>query len=142
MAQGVSDMAIGTLPGNRGLDAAMTANLNEVSRARAVIWANMLCVLAWIVINVVAGWELRNGRPYGVALAGFGMGVAWTVALWDISRRRMAGGVAVYTVSGLLLLLAMGMFVPELSLLLTFATFIFLAFGLSYLGGKASMRIV
>jgi two-component system cell cycle sensor histidine kinase/response regulator CckA len=45
-------------------------------------------------------------------------------------------------VSGLLLLLAMGMFVPELSLLLSFATFIFLAFGLSYMGGRASMQVV
>jgi signal transduction histidine kinase len=135
-------MAIGTVPASRALDGATTANLNEVSRARAVIWANMLCVLAWIVINVVAGWELRNARPYGVALAGFGMVLAWTLALWDISGGRMARGVAVYTVSGLLLLLAMGMFVPELSLLLTFATFIFLAFGLSYMSGRASMQVV
>jgi signal transduction histidine kinase len=135
-------MAIGRSAGSRGLDDATTANLNEASRARAVIWANMLCVLAWIVINIIAGWELHNGRPYGVALAGFGMVVAWTLALRDISSGRMARGVAVYTVSGLLLLLAMGMFVPELSLLLTFATFIFLAFGLSYMSGRASMQVV
>ena len=52
------------------------------------------------------------------------------------------GVVATYTISGLLLLLVMGLFVPELSLLFTFATFIFLAFGLSYLGGRASLRVV
>jgi signal transduction histidine kinase/CheY-like chemotaxis protein len=54
----------------------------------------------------------------------------------------MARAVATYTVSGLLLLLAMGLFVPELSLLFTFATFIFLAFGLSYMNGRASMQVV
>jgi hypothetical protein len=36
----------------------------------------------------------------------------------------------------------MGLFVPELSLLFTFATFIFLAFGLSYMSGRASMQVV
>ena len=121
---------------------ATAAGLNELSRARAVIWVNLSCVLAWIVINVVAGWELHNARPYGVALAGLGMAISWGLALREISAGRMARGVALYTVSGLVLLLAMGLSVPELSLLFTFATFIFLAFGLSYMGGRASMQVV
>jgi signal transduction histidine kinase/CheY-like chemotaxis protein len=70
------------------------------------------------------------------------MAVVWLVALRQISSGRMARGVATYTVSGLLLLLVMGLFVPELSLLFVFATFIFLAFGLSYLGGRASSKVV
>jgi signal transduction histidine kinase len=121
---------------------ATAAGLNELSRARAVIWVNLACVLVWIVINVVAGWELHNARPYGVALAGAGMAIAWSLALREISAGRMARGVALYTVSGLVLLLAMGISVPELSLLFTFATFIFLAFGLSYMSGRASKQVV
>src|SRR3981081_211435 len=93
-------------------------------------------------INGTAAWWLHNGRPLGVAGAGLAMAVTWTWALLDISRGRMARAVATYTVSGLLLLLAMGIFVPELSLLFTFATFIFLAFGLSYMSGRASMQVV
>jgi signal transduction histidine kinase len=115
---------------------------DEVSRARAVIWMNLACVAAWIVINCVAAWWLHNTRPVGVAAAGLAMAVVWAWALRQISSGRMARGVATYTVSGLLLLLAMGVFVPELSLLFTFATFIFLAFGLSYLSGRASMQVV
>jgi signal transduction histidine kinase/CheY-like chemotaxis protein len=115
---------------------------HEISRARAVIWLNLACVAGWIVINSVAGWWLHNSRPLGVAGAGLAMAVTWTWALRDISHGRMARAVATYTVSGLLLLLAMGLFVPELSLLFTFATFIFLAFGLSYMSGRASMEVV
>jgi signal transduction histidine kinase len=115
---------------------------HEVSRARAVIRLNLACVLAWIVINCSAGWWLGNPRPYGVAAAGAGMAVVWTWALRQITRGRMALGVASYAISGPLFLLAMGLFVPELSLLFTFATFIFLAFGLSYLDGRASMQVV
>ena len=114
----------------------------EVSRARAVIWINLGCVVAWIVINGVAGWLVHNLAPVGVAAAGFAMAVVWTWALRQISSGRMAQGVATYTVSGLLLLLAMGLFLPELALLFVFATFIFLAFGLSYMSGRASMQVV
>src|SRR3982074_3599044 len=114
----------------------------EISRARAVIWINWACVAVWVVINGAAAWWLHNGRPLGGAGAGLAMAVTWTWALRDISRGRMARAVATYTVSGLLLLLAMGLFVPELSLLFTFATFIFLAFGLSYMSGRASMQVV
>jgi signal transduction histidine kinase len=114
----------------------------EISRARAVIWLNLACVAAWIVLNSAAAIVLHNPRPYGVAAAGFGMLIAWSVALLQIARGRMAAAVANYTVSGLLFLLVMGLFVPELSLLFTFATFIFLAFGLSYMSGRASMQVV
>jgi len=115
---------------------------HEVSRARAVIRLNLACVLAWIPINCAAGWWLHNARPFGVAAAGLAMAVVWIWALRQVTAGRMALGVASYTISGLLLLLAMGLFVPELSLLFTFATFIFLAFGLSYMGGRASMQVV
>ena len=114
----------------------------EISRARAVIRLNLACVAAWMVINTAAAWWLHNPRPAGVAAAGLGMTAASMFALRDISRGRMPRAVATYTISGLLLLLAMGLFVPELSLLFTFATFIFLAFGLSYMSGRASMEIV
>src|SRR5579859_5457511 len=114
---------------------------HEISRARAVIRLNLGCVLVWIAINCVAAWWLHNPRPAGVAAAGLAMAGIWTWALRQISGGRMAPGVAAYTVSGLLLLV-MGLFVPELSLLFTFATFIFLAFGLSYMSGRASMQVV
>src|SRR3981081_896733 len=69
------------------------------------------------------------------------------VAAQRAARRRGAGrrarpSVAVVTLAGLLLLRVMGLFVPELSLMFTFATFIFLAFGLSYMSGRASMQVV
>jgi signal transduction histidine kinase len=116
---------------------------DETSRARVIVRLNLGCVLAWIALNCAAAWWLHNVRPAGVAAAGAAMAGTWTWVLRQISRRRMTPGVvATYTVSGLLLLLVMGLFVPELSLLFTFATFIFLAFGLSYLGGRASMRVV
>jgi signal transduction histidine kinase len=114
----------------------------EISRARAVIWLNLACVAAWVLLNCAAGWWLHNARPVGVAAAGLAMAGCFVWALRLISGGRMAQGVALYTVSGLLLLLAMGLFVPELSLLFTFATFIFLAFGLSYMSGRASMQVV
>src|ERR1700716_1112415 len=124
------------------LGGAVRYDPHEVSRARAVIWMNLACVAAWIVINSVASWWLHNSRPSGVAGAGGARAATWIWALRDISHGRMARAVATYTVSGLLLLLAMGLFVPELSLLFTFATFIFLAFGLSYMSGRASMQVV
>ena len=123
-------------------DGSARYELHEISRARAVIWINLACVAAWVVINGAAGWWLQNGRPIGVAGAGVAMAATWIWALRDISHGRMARAVATYTVSGLLLLLTMGLFVPELSLLFTFATFIFLAFGLSYMSGRASMQVV
>jgi signal transduction histidine kinase len=132
---------VGTRPTTAGGRAA-SHDPHEVGRARAVIRLNLACVLAWIPINCAAGWWLHDPRPYGVAAAGLGMAVIWTWALRQITRGRMAMGVACYTISGLLLLLAMGLFVPELSLLFTFATFIFLAFGLSFMDGRASRQVV
>ena len=125
------------------LDGESRYDPDEVSRARAVVRLNLGCVLAWIALNFAAAWWLHNVRPGGVAAAGAAMAGTWTWVLRQISRGRMTPGVvATYTISGLLLLLVMGLFVPELSLLFTFATFIFLAFGLSYLGGRASLRVV
>jgi signal transduction histidine kinase/CheY-like chemotaxis protein len=116
---------------------------NEISRARAVVRLNLGCVLAWVAVNCAAAWWLHNVRAAGVAAAGAAMAATWAWVLRRISRGQMTPGVVTtYTVSGLLLLMVMGLFVPELSLLFTFATFIFLAFGLSYLGGRASMRVV
>jgi signal transduction histidine kinase len=86
--------------------------------------------------------EPRDRRPVLATPLACGVLFGGALALWEISAGRMARGVAVYTVSGLLLLLAMGLFVPELSLLFAFATFIFLAFGLSYMTGRASMQVV
>ena len=36
---------------------------DEVGRARAVIRLNLVCVWAWIAINIAAAWWLHNGRP-------------------------------------------------------------------------------
>ena len=115
---------------------------DEVSRARAVIRLNLGCVVAWTVINCGGAWWLHNARPAGVAAAGLAMAGTFTWALRQISGGRMPSGVATYTISGLLLLLVMGLFVPELSLMFTLATFIFLAFGLTYMSGRASMQVV
>jgi signal transduction histidine kinase/CheY-like chemotaxis protein len=119
-----------------------TQDLDEIRRARAVIRMNFACVLIWIPINVIAAAVIPNWHPYGVAAAGAGMAIAWSVALRQIAYGRMAQGVVTYTVSGLLLLLVMGIFVPELALLFTFATFIFLAFGLSYMTGRPAIYTV
>jgi hypothetical protein len=91
------------------LTSAAGRDADEISRARAVIRLNLGCVIAWIAINGAAGWWLHNARPIGVAAAGLGMAVAFSVALWDIARGRMARAVGIYTISGLLLLLAMGL---------------------------------
>ena len=116
---------------------------DEVGRARAVIRLNLVCVWAWIAINIAAAWWLHNGRPAGVAAAGLAMAGIWTWALRQISDgRKIRSAIAAHTIAGLLLLPVMGLFVPELSLMFTFATFIFLAFGLSYMSGRASMQVV
>jgi signal transduction histidine kinase/CheY-like chemotaxis protein len=132
----------GEAPSDDALERAAPGDVHEISRARAVIWVNLACLAGWVVINVAASWTLHNARLLGVAGAGLAMAAAWTVALHQITSHRMAQGVATYTVSGLLLVLAMGLFVPELSILFTFATFIFLAFGLSYMSGRASLQVV
>src|SRR5206468_4302429 len=97
----------------------------------------------WIAINIAAAWWLHDARPAGVAAAGLAMAAIWTWALRQISHgQNVRHAIAAYTIAGLLLLLVMGLFVPELSLMFTFATFIFLAFGLSYMSGRASMQVV
>ena len=95
---------------------------DEVSRARAVIRLNLGCVVAWTVINCGGARWLHNARPAGVAAAGLAMAGTFTWALRQISGGRTPSGVATYTISGLLLLLTMGLFVPELSLMFTLAT--------------------
>jgi len=128
---------------NAVLSGATRYDPDEVSRARAVIRLNLVCVVAWIAINITAAWWLHNARPAGVAAAGLAMAVIWTWVLHQISDgRKIRRAIAAYTIAGLLLLLVMGLFVPELSLMFIFATFIFLAFGLSYMSGRASMQVV
>jgi signal transduction histidine kinase len=114
----------------------------EISRARAVIRLSLLCAVTWAAINCGAGWWLHNPRPEGVAIAGFVMAGAWVWALHRISGGRMASATAAYTISGLVLLAVMGLFVPEFALLFTLATFIFLAFGVSHSSGRSSTGVV
>jgi signal transduction histidine kinase len=114
----------------------------EISRARAVIRLSLLCAILWAAINCGAGCWLHNVRPEGVAIAGFVMAGVWAWALRRISADRMAWAVAAYTISGLVLLAVMGLLVPEFSLLFTFATFIFLAFGVSHMSGRSSTGVV
>src|SRR5580692_1147789 len=136
--------------GNSAGDTPMTAlpsgaahyGPEEISRARAVIRLSLLCAILWAAINCGAGWWLHNVRPDGVAIAGFVMAGVWAWALHRISGDRMASAVASYTVSGLVLLAVMGLLVPEFSLLFTFSTFIFLAFGVSHMSGRSSTWVV
>ncbi len=114
----------------------------EVRRAKYTIYINAACCGGWIVINVVAARLLGKPRVYGLSAAALAMILCWTVALYDLRAGRVMRGVLNYVISGLLLLLAMGFFVPEMSLLFVFATFIFLAFGLSYADRLASSAIV
>jgi signal transduction histidine kinase len=114
----------------------------EISRARAVIRLSLLCAVTWAAINCGAGWWLHNARPEGVAIAGLVMAGTWAWALRRISGGRMASATAAYTISGLVLLAVMGLFVPEFALLFTLATFIFLAFGVSYSSGRSSTGVV
>jgi signal transduction histidine kinase len=114
----------------------------EISRARAVIRLSLLCAILWASINWAAGWWLHNVRPDGVAIAGFVMAGVWAWALHQISGDRMASAVAAFTISGLVLLAVMGLLVPEFSLIFIFATFIFLAFGVSHMSGRSSTGVV
>ena len=115
----------------------------ETSRARAIVRQSLVCAVAWAAIICGAAVWLHSARAAGVTVTGVAMAVTWTWVLQRISRGRMTPGVvAVYPVSALVLLLVMGLFVPELSLLFTFVTFMFLAFGLSFLSGRASKLVV
>src|SRR5580692_3323301 len=115
----------------------------ETSRARAIVRLSLICAVAWAAINCGAAVWLHSARAVGVVVTGLAMAVTWSWVLQRISRGRMTPGVvAVYPVSALVLLLVMGLFVPELALLFTFVTFMFLAFGLSFLSGRASKLVV
>jgi len=115
----------------------------ETSRARAIVRLSLICAVAWAAINCGAALWLHSARAVGVVVTGLAMAVTWSWVLQRISRGRMTPGVvAVYPVSALVLLLVMGLFVPELALLFTFVTFMFLAFGLSFLSGRASKLVV
>ncbi|MFT3842137.1 MAG: response regulator [Myxococcaceae bacterium] len=114
----------------------------EVRRAQYTIYVNAACCAAWAVICAVAAKVLGNLRPLGLSGAAVAMIACWLIALRDLKAGRLMRGVLNYSVSGLLLLLVMGLFVPEMSVLFTFATFIFLAFGLSYASARASSAIV
>jgi signal transduction histidine kinase len=115
----------------------------ETSRAHAIVRLSLICAIAWMAIICGAAWWLHNVRAAGVAVTGLAMVATWTWVLRRISDGRMTPCViAVYTVSALVLLLVMGLFVPELSLLFTFVTFMFLAFGLCFLSGRPSMQVV
>jgi len=114
----------------------------EVRRARYTIFANIAACVGWLVLNAAAAWWLRQLRLLGLSAAALVMILCWIPALRDLNRGRVIRGVKTYVLSGLVLLFAMGLSVPEMSLLFVFATFIMLAFGLSYAGSAASSLIV
>ena len=133
-------MAEGRLHGRPIADDAFDAT--EIGRATLTIHANMACCVAWAAINGVAAWSLHQPRLLGVAIAALAMVGCWVVALRDLARKRVIRGVLNYVISGLVLLLAMGLCVPEMSVLFVFATFIFLAYGLSYADRVATSAVV
>jgi PAS domain S-box-containing protein len=114
----------------------------EIRRARYTIFANMACCGGWVVLNAIAAWLLGNARLLGLSASALAMIACWVVALRDIRQNRVMRGVLNYVLSGLLLLLAMGLFVPEMAVLFVFATFIFLAYGLSYANTSWSALVV
>jgi len=114
----------------------------EVQRAKYTIYLNSACCAGWCAINAFGAWLLGAVHLWGLFAASAGMIASWTFALRDLRHGFVLRGVLNYVVSGLLLLLAMSLSVPEMSLLFVFATFIFLAFGLSYADRAASLWIV
>jgi len=121
---------------------AVNFDATELARARYTIYANIYCCAEWIVLNAAAALLLGTPRLFGLAGAALAMIVSWALALRDLSAGKVARGVLNYVISGLLLLLCMGLFAPEMSVLFMFATFIFLAFGLSYASATASSFVV
>jgi K+-sensing histidine kinase KdpD len=115
---------------------------SEVRRAKSTIYVNSICCAGWVAINAGGAWLLGAPRLLGLSAAALAMMISWAVALRDLRVGRVMRGVLNYVVSGLVLLLAMGLSVPDMSLLFVFATFIFLAFGLSYADRAASIWIV
>jgi signal transduction histidine kinase/CheY-like chemotaxis protein len=123
--------------------ASLTAlDADEVGRARAVIGLSLGCAVVWTLLNGAMAPITHHGRPLGVAGAGVVMIVCWTLALRLLGRGHIERGVVLYSASGLILLLVMGTFVPELALLFTVVTFLFTATGLSYLGGRDSRNVI
>src|ERR1700716_1670508 len=119
-----------------------TFDASEVRRAKYAIYVNSACCAGWVAINILAAWLMRKPRLLGLSAAAFAMIVCWIMALSDLRAAKVMRGVLNYVITGLLLLLVMGLFVPEMSVLFVFATFIFLAFGLSYADRVASSAIV
>ncbi len=115
---------------------------SEVRRAKSTIYVNSICCGGWVAINALGAWLLGAPRLLGLSASALAMMISWAVALRDLRVGRVMRGVLNYVVSGLLLLLAMSLSVPDMSLLFVFATFIFLAFGLSYADRAASLWIV
>jgi signal transduction histidine kinase len=115
---------------------------SEVRRAKSTIYVNSICCGGWVAINAGGAWLLGAPRLLGLSASALAMMISWAVALHDLRVGRVMRGVLNYVVSGLLLLLAMSLSVPDMSLLFVFATFIFLAFGLSYADRAASLWIV
>jgi signal transduction histidine kinase len=117
-------------------------DLDDIARARAIVGLSVPLVLVFAVLNTVAAPITHNARPLGVAGACMAMALSWTLALRAMRAGRMERAVLNYVVSGLVLLLVMGLFVPELGLLYAFATFVFIATALAYLPGRASQMVV
>ncbi|HEX4450824.1 MAG TPA: ATP-binding protein [Kofleriaceae bacterium] len=115
---------------------------SEVRRAKSTIYVNSICCAGWVAINAAGAWLLGAPRLLGLSASALAMMISWAVALRDLRGGRVMRGVLNYVVSGLLLLLAMSLSVPDMGLLFVFATFIFLAFGLSYADRAASLWIV
>jgi len=114
----------------------------ELRRARSTIYANIACCAGWAVINAVAALVLGLPRVFGLAASSVAMIACWVFALSDLRAGKVERGVLNYVFTGLLLLLAMGLSVPEMSALFMFATFIFLAFGLSYANTRMTTVVV
>jgi len=124
------------------LSLAVNFDATELARARYTIYANIYCCAGWIVLNASAAMLLGTPRLFGLAASALAMIVSWALALRDLSAGNVARGVLNYVISWLLLLLCMGLFAPEMSVLFMFATFSFLAFGLSYASAAASSFVV
>jgi two-component system cell cycle sensor histidine kinase/response regulator CckA len=120
----------------------MALDAGEVRRAQYTILVNAACCLVWAVLNAAAAFVLHAPRLLGLSGAALAMIACWWVALRDLKTNRVRRGVLNYVTSGLVLLLVMSLSVPELSILFVFATFIFLAFGLSYAGARISAGVV
>src|SRR4030088_1061665 len=94
-----------------------TFDASEVRRAKYAIYVNSACCAAWVAINILAARLMRQPRLLGLSAAAFAMIVCWMLALSDLRAGKVMRGVLNYVITGLLLLLAMGLFVPEMAVL-------------------------